>query len=74
MGDTYSRVGSVDGLSAVAGSAENIDSEVVRVNFDISFFSFREDGDSNGTRVNSSLAFSGWNTLYTVYTRLKLEL
>jgi len=53
--DAYGRVGSVDGLAAVAAGAVNIDTQVLVADFDIGFFGFGEDGDGDRGGVDAAL-------------------
>ena len=53
--------------AAMAAGPKNVDPKVVRVNFDIGFLGFRQNGHGNGAGVYAPLRFSGWYTLNPMY-------
>ena len=73
MSDTNGGIGCVDTLAAVAAATENIDTQVVGVNFNISFFGFRKDGDRDGAGMDAALALRSGNTLDAVDARLEFQ-
>jgi len=52
--------------------AVDINSQVTWINFNVSFGRFGKNGNRNRRGMDTTLAFSGWNTLDTVDAGLKL--
>ena len=73
VGDADGGVGGVDGLTAVAAGAEDVDAEVFRFDFDIFFFGFGEDGDGDGASVNATLRFGDGDALDAVDATFEFE-
>ena len=67
--DAHRRVCSINRLTAVTTSAIHIDAQVVRVDFDIRFFSFWKNSNGYCRGVNTSLTLCYWNALNTVNTQ-----
>ena len=73
MSDTHSAVSSIDALATVAATAEDIDTQVASVNFNIGFFGFGQHRNGDGTGMDATLAFGGRDALDAVNTTFKFQ-
>ena len=74
MRDTNSGVGRIDALPTVATRTINVDAKIFGLDFNIGFFSLREDGNRSSASMNAPLAFGNWNTLDAVNATFEFEL
>ena len=73
MGDTHSAIGGVNALTAVATRAININPQVVRVDFDVGFFGFRQNRHGDGASMNPTLTLGRGHTLDAMNPRFELQ-
>src|SRR3954467_1665493 len=67
------RVGSIHSLATGPSRTRNFDPEVVRFQFDVYFFGFRQNCHGRCRRVDSSLCFSRRNSLHAVNTAFEAK-
>ena len=73
MSKTNGRVSCVYTLSARSTGTHNVNANIARLNFNFSFFSFWQNGNSCSRSLQTALAFCCRNTLNTVNTRFPAQ-
>ncbi len=57
----------------MAAAAKNVDAQVARVDFDVGFLSFGQDGHGGGGGMDAALALGHRHALYAVHTGLEFQ-
>ena len=74
MHDLHGGVGRVHALAAGAAGATDFDAEILRLEFEIDFFGFRQHGDGGGGGVNAALRFGRRHALHAMHAALVTQL
>ena len=73
MGDTHRTVCGVDRLTARAGSAKHVDTQIFLFDFHIDFFGFGQDRNRGGRGMNAPTAFGFRHALHAVHAAFKFQ-
>ena len=74
MRDANGRIGGVHGLSARAGGAEGVNTQILGFNFDVDIFRFGENGDSRRRCVDATLLLGGRDALDAMHSAFIFQL
>src|SRR5690606_4643953 len=73
VGDAHGRIGGVDALAAGTTRTERVDAQVLRIDLDVDFFGFRQDGHRGRRRVDTSAGFGYRHALHAMDAALELQ-
>ena len=73
VGDAHRGVGGVDALAARAGGAEDVDTQIVRVDLDVDVFGLGQDEHAGGAGVQPALRLGDGDALHAVHASLVLQ-